>query len=269
MKRFSLAVILSALFLAASAQPKVVGHRGCRHNTPDAPETPYYENTISALKFAQSLGIYAAEFDIQLTSDEKIIVFHGKEVPGIKKNIQKITFDEARKVVLPGGHQMPTLEEWFIQARKHPETKIICEIKKQATKERETKAVEQVMALTKKMGMESQMEYTTFSEWMCQEIHRIDPSAKVIFLSSGVFVEDPDYCKKMGYNGISYNLDGFLNHPDYVTRARELGLETTLWLVNDYEVIDWAILHKIDYISSDHPEKLKAYMDGIGKFGNR
>ena len=49
--------------------------QGVRHNTPDAQKTRYYENTIPALKFSQSLGIYAAEFDVQLTSDEKIIVF--------------------------------------------------------------------------------------------------------------------------------------------------------------------------------------------------
>lgn len=267
----NLAIILIATFslVSLSAQTRVVGHRGCRFNTPDAPETPYYENTLSALKHAQSLGIYAAEFDIQLTGDEKIIVFHGPKIPGSGKSIHKMTFDEARAVVLPGGHRMPTLEEWFRQAAKHPETKIICEIKKQSSRERETKAVEQVMALTKKMGMEAQMEYTTFSEWMCSEIHRIDPKAKVIFLESGVFVKDPDYCKAKGYDGISYNLDGFMNHPDYIRRAKELGIETTLWLVNDYEVAEWAVRHGVDYISSDHPEKLKAYMDGISVYPKR
>ena len=64
------------------------------------------------------------------------------------------------------------------------------ELKAQLSKERETLLVEKSMDMVKKAGMEGQVEYTTFSEWMCQEIHRVDPKAKVIFLSSGVFVPD-------------------------------------------------------------------------------
>ncbi|MBQ0081636.1 MAG: glycerophosphodiester phosphodiesterase [Alistipes sp.] len=269
MKKVLTLLLCTLLYVSVTAELRVVGHRGCRFNTPLQPETEYFENTIPALKFAQSLGIYAAEFDIQLTSDEKIIVFHGPKIPGTKKNIQKITFDEARAIKLPGGSHMPTVEEWFAQAKKHPEMKIICEIKKQSTKERETKAVELFMKAVRENNMEAQTEYTTFSEWMCSEIHRIDPKAKVLFLESGVFVHDPDYCKKKGYNGISYDMNGFMNHPGYVKRAKELGLETTLWIVNDYEIVDWAILHGIDFVSSDHPEKIKAYLDGTKNYEKR
>lgn len=267
-------ILVSALSVTigiccANAQIKVVGHRGVRFNTPDSPETEFYENTIPALEKCQSLGIYAAEFDIQLTSDGKIIVFHGTNVPGIDKNIQHITWKEARAVTLPGGSQMPTIKEYLKKAGEHPETRLICEIKKQSTKERETAAVEQVMAAVKEMGMRDQVEYTTFSDWMVQEIHRIDPAAKVLFLDSGVFVKTPEYCRSRGYDAISYDMNGLMNHPDYIKRAHDLGMEVTLWIVNDYEVVDWAIRHGVDYVSSDHPEKIKAYIDGISAFGDR
>lgn len=254
---------------ALNAQINVVGHRGVRFNTPDAPETPYYENTIPALEYCQSLGIYAAEFDIQLTSDKKIIVFHGTNVPGIDKNIQHITYKEARAVTLPGGSRMPTIKEYLTQAKKNPEMKLICEIKKQSTKERETAAAEQLIAAVKEMGMEGQMEYTTFSDWIVQEIHRLAPAATVLFLDSGVFVKTPEYCKSRGYDAISYDMNGLMNHPDYIKRAHALGMEVTLWIVNDYEVVDWAIRHGVDYVSSDHPEKIKAYVDGLSAFGDR
>ena len=269
MKRILLLSCLALLAFPAGAQVKVVGHRGVRHNTPTQPETPYYENTIPALQFCQSLGIYAAEFDVQVTADQKIIVFHGPVVPGLEKDIHKITFDEARAVVLPGGSHMPTLEEYLAEGRKHPETKLICEIKKQPTPEKETFAAGYVIAAVKKMKMEDQVEYTTFSEWCAKEIHRIDPKAKVLFLDSGVFVKDPDYCKAQGYDAISFDMNGFMNHPGYVARAKELGMETTLWIVNDYEVVDWAILHGIDYVSSDHPERIKEYLEGTKSFERR
>ena len=263
MKRIVIAAALLLITLASSAQIKVVGHRGVRFNTPFEPETPYYENTIPALEYNQSLGIYGAEFDVQLTADEKIIVFHGPKVPGLGKSIHTLTFDQARAVVLPGGSHMPTLEEYFEQARKHPETKIILEIKVQSSRERETKAVELVMETVRKMNMQSQIEYTTFSDWMVQEIHRIDPKAKVLFLESGVFVHDPDYCYARGYNAISYDMNGLMNHPDYVERAHQLGMEVTLWIVNDNEVVDWAIRHGVDYVSSYHPERIKEYLDSL------
>jgi glycerophosphoryl diester phosphodiesterase len=257
MKKTALIAALSLLAIAASAQPKVVGHRGCRFEGP-------YENTIASFSFAQEAGVDAVEYDVHLTSDDKVIVFHGPSVPGTDgKDVRKMTFAEARKVVLPGGHRMPSLEEWFAQARKAPQIKIIMELKAQLSKERETLLVEKAMSMVKSSGMESQVEYTTFSEWMCKEIHRVDPKAKVIFISSGVFVPDAAYAKEKGYDGISYNLDGFLNNPHIAKQAKELGIETTLWLVNDYEVADWAILHDIDCISTDHPEKLVPYIKAV------
>lgn len=266
MTALAISIASLAFSTAASAQPQVIGHRGCRFNTPDQPETPLYENTLAALEFAQGLGIYAAEFDVQLTADHKVIVFHGPMVPGLNKDIHKITFDEARSVVLPGGHRMPTLEEWFSQAGRHPETKIICEFKKQPTPEDETILIEKTMEVVRKMKMEAQLEYTTFSEWACSEIKRIDPSAKVLFLEGGVFIHTPEYVKEKGWDGISYDLNGFLNHPEYIARAKALGIETTLWMVNDWQVADWAVLNGIDFVSSDHPEKVKAYLDGMAPF---
>ena len=164
---------------------------------------------------------------------------------------------------------MPTIKEYLKKAKEHPETRLVCEIKKQSTPERETAAVEQVVAAVREMGMRGQVEYTTFSDWMVQEIHRLDPEAKVLFLDSGVFVKTPEYCHEKGYDAISYDMNGLMNHPDYIKRAHDLGMEVTLWIVNDYEVVDWAVKHGVDYVSSDHPEKIKAYVDGISVFCER
>ena len=61
-------------------------------------------------------------------------------------------------------------------------------------------------------------------------------------------------------------MNGLMNHPDYVKRAHELGMEVTLWVVNDYEVVDWAIRHGVDNVSSDHPELIKKYVEGLSNF---
>lgn len=265
-KTISFAIIVMFSVLSAEAQIRIIGHRGVRHNTPQQAETPYYENTIPALQYCQTLGIYAAEFDVQLTSDNKVIVFHGPTIPGTNMSIWNSTFDQARSFTLPGGSRMPSLDEYLEQGKKCPQTKLICEIKKQPSPRGETILVEQVIAAVRRMGMEEQVEYTTFSEWALTEIHRIAPDAKVIFIDSGVFVKAPEYLHSIGANAVSYNFDGFMNNPGYAARAKELGMETTLWVVNDYEPVNWAILHGIDYISSDHPEIIKLYVDRLKMF---
>jgi glycerophosphoryl diester phosphodiesterase len=117
-----------------------------------------------------------------------------------------------------------------------------------------------------KMEMEKQVEYTTFSETVCRMIHEINPDAKVLWIATGVHVKDAAYAKSKGYNGISYDLNAWLNRPEVAAQAAELGVETTLWMANDYEVIDWAIRHKIDYISTDYPAKAVEYLKAVKNY---
>lgn len=260
-KRYILTLLLvSATSISIFAQPKVVAHRGCRDIEGQ------YENTVQSLEYAQKAGVDAVEFDVQLTADEKVIVFHGPKLPGVDKSIHDMTFEEARAFKLPYGLQMPTLEEYFKQAKKYPEISLVLEFKKQSTIERNRKMVSDAMALVKKMGMEKQVEYTTFSETICRLIHEINPNAKVLWISTGVHVKDAAYAKSKGYNGISYDLNAWLNRPEVAKQAVELGVETTLWMANDFEVINWAISHKIDYISTDYPVKAVEYMKAVNNY---
>ena len=57
-------VIIASMSIASVclAQPKVVGHRGCRD------VEGQFENTVSSLEYAQKAGVDAVEFDVQLAS---------------------------------------------------------------------------------------------------------------------------------------------------------------------------------------------------------
>lgn len=240
--------LLTALLLSCTAPgPRIIGHRGCRFDGP-------YENTLASLRYALDAGVDAVEFDVQLTSDNKVLVFHGPRIPGLESDIRDTPFAQARDVVLPGGHRMPTLEEWFDEARKDPGIPLIMEIKKQLSPEKEAMLVDLAMEAVGLLKVEDRIEYTSFSESACDRILAKDPSAKVIFLASGVYVPTAAWAKEKGYRGISYDLNGFLNHPEIAAEAKALGIETTLWLVNDLEVASWARKHGIDYISSDFPQ---------------
>ena len=261
MRKLILAIIaLVCLGALAQAQPKVVGHRGCRD------VEGQFENTVQSLKYAQEVGVDAVEFDVQMTADGKIIVFHGPNLPDGSGSIYDLTFEQARAYKLPYGLQMPTLEEYFKQAKKYPDIPVILEFKKQSTEARNRAMVEQAIAVVRKMKMGKQVEYTTFSETVCRMIREVDPEAKIIYLMGGVHVKDAAYAKSKGYDGISYDLNAWLNRPEVAAQAQKLGVETTLWMANDYEVIDWAVRHGIDYISTDFPEKAVKYVKAIKEY---
>ena len=95
-------------------QPIIMAHRG-------AP-TQITENTISSFKKALDQGVEGLEFDIRLTSDGEIIIFHDDNLLrmcGINIQINDLTYDELQEHHLKkeknqeGKVTIPILEEIF------------------------------------------------------------------------------------------------------------------------------------------------------------
>ena len=65
-------------------------HRGFHDNKTDAPE-----NSLKAMKLAVEHG-YGIELDVQLTKDEKVVVFHDatlKRVCGVDAKVNSMTYE--------------------------------------------------------------------------------------------------------------------------------------------------------------------------------
>ena len=251
-------VMAAAVIMAATvmAQPKLVAHRGF-YKTAGADE-----NTIVALQNAQKLGIYGVEFDINLTADKELIVAHGPKIIGTTLDAQKNTWSEIQKVTLPNGNKVPTLREWLLEAKKEPKLKQIVEIKWHSTPEIETEVIERLVAMINELDMMEQMEFTSFSYHACKECVRLAPGRPVLYLNSSLSTNvNAEKLATDNISGMSYSMYVFMNLPHLADECREKGIETTLWIVNHPEVVDWAVRHNIDYISSDYPDKIKAYLD--------
>lgn len=85
----------------------VIAHRGIYDNKKTI------ENTISAFKKAINKG-YAIEFDLHLTKDKKVIVFHDdklERLTDVRGYIKDKTLDELNKIRLINGESIPTFEE--------------------------------------------------------------------------------------------------------------------------------------------------------------
>jgi len=87
---------------------KLIAHRGVFNNI-DIPE-----NSIKAFKEAVKLN-YAVEFDVHLTKDNILVVFHDdnlERMTGLNKNIQDCTYEEIKVLRLLNTDQsIPTLDE--------------------------------------------------------------------------------------------------------------------------------------------------------------
>jgi glycerophosphoryl diester phosphodiesterase len=114
----TLALVMTALAapLVASADPpklEIVAHRGASFDAP--------ENTVAAIKLAWEQKADAAEFDVYLSKDGKIVVTHDantKRITGVDRKVVDQTLAELRALDVGkwknakfAGERMPTLEE--------------------------------------------------------------------------------------------------------------------------------------------------------------
>jgi len=98
-----------------SSSPLVIAHRGASAHAP--------ENTLSAFKLAIEQGASAIELDVQLTSDQEVVVFHDLTTDRITNTagkIKKSKLEDLKKLNAgyaygPAfqGERIPTLAEVF------------------------------------------------------------------------------------------------------------------------------------------------------------
>ncbi len=113
-------VILAALYLFL-IMPRITpypmqefkgwyyAHRGLHDNKTDAPE-----NSLKAMTLAVEKG-YGIELDVQLTKDEKVVVFHDaslKRVCGVDAKVNSMTYEELQTLhLLDSDEKIPLFSE--------------------------------------------------------------------------------------------------------------------------------------------------------------
>src|SRR6188768_2306112 len=95
MLRMTVTVLALSLPLPAAADDRpveIVGHRGASFDAP--------ENTVAAVRLAWEQKADAAEFDVYLTKDRKVVVIHDKDTKrtagGVNKVVAESTLAELR-----------------------------------------------------------------------------------------------------------------------------------------------------------------------------
>ncbi len=239
---------LSCLFLAqvlvAGNGPKVIAHRGYWKTEGSA------QNSIRSLERASEIGAYGAEFDVHLTADNVLVVFHDNEIQG--KNIQTSAYEELRDLKLENGEKLPTLRQYLERASELDDIRLIFELKSHATPERNREAARLSVEMVKSVGLEKRTDYISFNLDACKELVRLCPDSEVFYLNGDL---TPMELKELGITGLDYHYNVLRAHPEWVKEGKELGLTSNVWTVDDLEVMKEMIGLGVDFITTDVPEE--------------
>ncbi|MEG1616211.1 MAG: glycerophosphodiester phosphodiesterase family protein [Bacteroidales bacterium] len=230
--------------LGLAAQPRVIAHRGYWNTAGSA------QNSITALRLAQETKAFGSEFDVLLTSDGVPVVNHDATYQGF--DIQECTYEQLKDLKLPNGETLPTLEEYLIAGKKDPQTRLVLEIKSHKTEEAEMRAVEVIVNMVKRLGVEKQVDYISFSLPMCKALVKQAPDNLTAYLGSNT---SPRELYDMGIKNVDFHYGVFDKNPDWMQQAKELNMSINVWTVNDLNVLKRLINQEVDYVTTDYPEE--------------
>jgi len=230
------------------AQTQIIAHRGYWQTDP-----PTTENSIKSLQNAQDIKVYGSEFDVRMSRDGRLVINHDEHHAGL--TIADTDFKILKKTKLANGERIPTLKEYLKQGKKDNSVKLIIEIKPAATKQLEDDIVAKTLETVKKLNIEGQCEYISFSKNICLEIKKLQPNYKVQYLNGDL---SPQEVKDLGIDGIDYHYNVFIQkHPEWLPQAKQLGLITNAWTVNDIPVYQQLKNMGIGFITTNIPQQLK------------
>ncbi|MCQ2135728.1 MAG: glycerophosphodiester phosphodiesterase [Bacteroidales bacterium] len=250
------AALLAIVSFSASAKgPKhkvaIVAHRGYW----DCELGQHATNSIASLKACQKLGFWGSEFDVNMTSDEVLLVFHDGKIDG--KRIDQNPYSEFKDRTIENGEKIPTLDEYLTQAEKSPKTKLVFEIKKASTPEHERRCTELCIKALKAHGLfdPKKVIFISFSLNVCKQLVKSAPGFTVQYLDTDI---RPDEIASYGINGVDTEYKALLEDQKWYTEARSHGMSINTWTVNKPDKIKAIILLGVDQLTTNNPEGTRA-----------
>ena len=230
---------------------QIVAHRG--YHPGSVPE-----NSLASLKEAQKLGVYGSEFDVYITTDDVVILYHDNKLKGTEhpddapykgKRVDSMTYTELKNYKMSDGSPLPTLNDYLEQGLKYPNTKLILEIKSHDTAAKNMKAAEACYNAVKAKNMQNQVEYIAFSYDICKKLVELDPNAMVQYLNGD---KAPATVLKDGIRGIDYNYGKLTDA--WIKEANDLGMTVNVWTVNNQSQMVDFMNKGVDLITTDESE---------------
>lgn len=214
----------------------------------------FARNSMASLRAAQEAGFWGSEFDVNMTADSVLLVFHDSSLDG--KRIDQNPYSAFAEHRLENGEPIPTLEQYLEQAQKCATTTLVFEMKQHATPQIEDGAIRKSVALLKKYGLLSpdRVIFISFSLHACRELARLCSGFTVQYLGANLW---PAEVLENGLNGIDMNYGAYMENARYHDEARACGMSVNVWTVNNPDDMRKAIDTGIDQLTTDEPMKAR------------
>lgn len=252
--------------LFPAGQTLNVGHRGASGLAP--------ENTMHAFREAQKAGAHAVEFDVMLSKDKKVIVFHDSTLQQrlfSEGKVRSMTYAELKKVDVSAYYtehhpstsiptkfrpaHIPLLEEVLEFYKKYPKAVLNVELKNATL--RGTGLEPAVAQLLRKHGYTRRVIVSSFNPFSVWRFRKAAPE----MLRALIYYEgNPIYIRNLWFIDLAQPDALHPKHtmitPAYAAWAKQKGLALNPWTVNDVSEMKRLIRLGVTGIITDFPDRL-------------
>lgn len=224
----------------------LIAHRGWWLS----PEAGKGTNSIASINAAGKLGIWGTEFDMNMTSDNVVLVFHDNCI-GDKK-ISMYPYSEFKDHLIENGEKIPTIEEYLDEALKYPKLTLVIEFKWLSGSAQEIYCINYTINELKKRGLfdPERVIFISFSRTCCTHLVRVAPGFTVQFLDK----HEPSLAKKMGCTGLDTHYSYYLAEPWRIDFARAHGMSVNTWCPDWDLEIKRIIALGVDQLTTNIPD---------------
>lgn len=261
----NLALVMAALtapLAAAADAPRVeiVAHRGASFDAP--------ENTVASFKLAWEQKADAAELDIHLSKDGKIVVLHDpntKRVAGLDRKVVDQTFAELRALDVGkwkharfAGEKLPTLGEMLATV---PDGKrVLIEVKCGP------EIIPELDRVLKASKLKSeQTPIISFNAGVISAVKKARPDLQAYWLATiapkkakpRTAEELIATAQKVKADGLDLSADAAILTKEFGAKVKAAGLRLYVWTVNDADLAKQMIAAGAQSITTDRPAWLR------------
>ncbi len=244
---YTITLILIPMILQ-SQSTMIIAHRGASYDAP--------ENTLASVNLAWERGADAAEIDVHLSKDNRIMVIHDKDTKrttGIKMIIREQKASELRTLDAGfssdqyKGEKIPFLEEVMATI---PQGKILfIEVKT------DTVIIPYLTKELRASARKSQIAVISFDFDVCLRMKKEIPAIPVYWLHyslAGAYQTNwISRAKEAGLDGLNFRYKGISK--EYIDAVHQAGLKMFAWTVDEPEDAGRLIKYGIDGITTNRP----------------
>ena len=221
----------------------IIGHRGASNEA--------CENTLQAFELAVDGGAEMIELDVHKTIDNHIMVIHDRftgRVSRMNIDIHRSTLEEAQKVPMRGGLQIPTLDEVLMSFKGKVYFNI--EIKQRGIES-------EIYTLIDRYNLRDQCVISSF----LFRLPRLNIKTNNEVLTASIGIDHIKIVKrtlKLGLDGVHPQF--LIVTPKLVSKAHSNNLFVNAWTANNPKSWNRLIKCGVDGIMTNNPRKLHKFL---------